>query len=316
MVFLRQEIDKHSTREVYLVTDVSEDGKHLTVQKLLHVLSRSPAKLQNTKYRVKQTDVIITPNQSFYIDIPSDPPNYDEPIEVDYKHTNLDTDPPTPEIWFTTPLETEQNEVTREQLPLLTTLEPLVAIAPMPGLGQIHYGEEGANPEDNAGSRNLIRPPSPRSVDLSWDNYQSSPTFSHSRRPLSSPPTSPGRTSSDTSPRDKHPYHLRRTRNLSVVTNPEEKQSSTTDEDVFSSPSASADPDWPGTPQWRHKKRKNRKRLDARTQPGRPLSRAPRVQVNNDQQVIQAVLPPPYPRRRGPEAVEHNEEDVTNSSPS
>ena len=188
LVFLRQEIDKHSTREVYLVTDVSEDGKHLTVQKLLHVLSRSPAKLQNTKYRVKQTDVIITPNQSFYIDIPSDPPNYDEPIEVDYKHTNLDTDPPTLEIWFTTPLETEQNEVTREQLPLLTTLEPLVAIAPMPGLGQIHYGEEGANPEDNAGSRNLIRPPSPRSVDLSWDNYQSSPTFSHSRHPLSSPP--------------------------------------------------------------------------------------------------------------------------------
>ena len=35
---------------------------------MLHVLSRKPAKFQSTRYKVKKTDVLLAPNQSFFID--------------------------------------------------------------------------------------------------------------------------------------------------------------------------------------------------------------------------------------------------------
>ena len=65
LVFLKNEIDKHSRRDLYIVIDSDLLSQELVIAKILHLLSNVPITFQphNFNYRVKQTDVILSPNQ-------------------------------------------------------------------------------------------------------------------------------------------------------------------------------------------------------------------------------------------------------------
>ena len=65
LVFLKNEIDKHSKRSLYIVIDNDVLSQELVIAKLPHALSNEPITFQphNFSYKVKQTDVILSPNQ-------------------------------------------------------------------------------------------------------------------------------------------------------------------------------------------------------------------------------------------------------------
>ena len=66
LVFIKHEISKHSRREMYIVLDTDDSTQTLVIAKLPHTLSSNePITFQphNFKYIVKQTDVILSPNQ-------------------------------------------------------------------------------------------------------------------------------------------------------------------------------------------------------------------------------------------------------------
>ena len=46
---------------------MNEDGEHVNIQKLLHAISNTPGKVMNNKFKVKHTDVVVAPNQSFHV---------------------------------------------------------------------------------------------------------------------------------------------------------------------------------------------------------------------------------------------------------
>ena len=66
LVFLKHEISKHARREMYIVLDTDSSTRTMVIAKLPHALSfNEPITFQphNFKYIVKQTDVILSPNQ-------------------------------------------------------------------------------------------------------------------------------------------------------------------------------------------------------------------------------------------------------------
>ena len=66
IVLLKHEITKHSRRELYLVLDTDQTNQSLVISKLPHALSGTiPVSFQphNIRYIVKQTDVVLSPNQ-------------------------------------------------------------------------------------------------------------------------------------------------------------------------------------------------------------------------------------------------------------
>ena len=66
---------------MYVIADAPCDSDYIFIQKLLHVLSDLPAKLQSKRYKVKKTAVIVAPNQDFYIEYPSGIPSPDPDLE-------------------------------------------------------------------------------------------------------------------------------------------------------------------------------------------------------------------------------------------
>ena len=71
IVFMKHESSKHSRRDLYIVLDTDDSSQTLVIAKLPHALSGSkPVSFQphNVTYIVKQTDVILSPNQSSYQD--------------------------------------------------------------------------------------------------------------------------------------------------------------------------------------------------------------------------------------------------------
>ena len=83
LVFLKHEISKHSRREMYIVLDTDNSTQSMVIAKLPHTLSHNePVTFQphNFKYIVKQTDVVLSPNQ----------PSFSQPIdkfEVKIEHS-------------------------------------------------------------------------------------------------------------------------------------------------------------------------------------------------------------------------------------
>ena len=66
IVMLKHEIDKHSKRDLYLVLDSDYSTQTLMIVKLSNALSGNiPVRFQphNIAYKVKQTDIILAPNQ-------------------------------------------------------------------------------------------------------------------------------------------------------------------------------------------------------------------------------------------------------------
>ena len=66
VVLMKHEVSKHSKREVYIVLDTDETTKTLVIAKLPHALSGSlPITFQphNASYIVKQTDIVLSPDQ-------------------------------------------------------------------------------------------------------------------------------------------------------------------------------------------------------------------------------------------------------------
>ena len=66
LVFLKNDGNKITPRELYVVTDILPD-KYVSIQKLLHALENKPAKLQTYCYKVKQTDIFLAPNQPIIV---------------------------------------------------------------------------------------------------------------------------------------------------------------------------------------------------------------------------------------------------------
>ena len=95
IVFMKHEGSKHSRKDLYLVLDTDESTKTLVVAKLPHALSGSqPITFQphNVKYVVKQTDIILSPDQpQTYFDNSFE---YGYTLEEEYFET-LENFPPT-----------------------------------------------------------------------------------------------------------------------------------------------------------------------------------------------------------------------------
>ena len=83
LVFLKADGDKVTPRELYIVTKLMPDD-FVGIQKLLHALSSKNPKLQIIRYKVKQTNILLAPNQS--IVIPAQPVESEElPLPIDTK---------------------------------------------------------------------------------------------------------------------------------------------------------------------------------------------------------------------------------------
>ena len=84
LVFLKQEGDKHHRRDLYFVLEILPTENSLIVAKLLHALSGNQSitfQPHNITYKVKDTDVILSPDQpSFHtqVDEDTDGEFYDE----------------------------------------------------------------------------------------------------------------------------------------------------------------------------------------------------------------------------------------------
>ena len=109
--------------KLYVITDIPNNSECIYIQKLLHVLSESPAKLQSKRYKVKKTAVLVAPNQDFYIEYssPIDPP--DCPLESGkFTPPEKESQPQELEIWETIlkPPKAESHHPTRP--PDTTTL--------------------------------------------------------------------------------------------------------------------------------------------------------------------------------------------------
>ena len=217
LVFLRNEMSKHSPREVYLVTNVDAESNFLIIQKLLHVLYNTSAKVTSNKFKVKQTDIIVAPNQSFYIDTPDsviDVNHYDEaPDEA----IHADDNDPEEDIWSpVVSYNTVDPHTTAPSPPALRpnpnplppavpqpmlpqpldptqTTQPARILSPLsndvltgPGLFQHFPTSPILTPAPCPSPHSLLSQSSTthlsvstHSCDSAWDNYASSPSFNN-----------------------------------------------------------------------------------------------------------------------------------------
>ena len=86
-----------------MVSEIPFNSEYIFVQKLLHVLTDLPAKLQSKRYKVKKTAVIVAPNQNFFIDYsPMSYPiiQYDDKKDLN-THTVEENQSEECEIWTT-----------------------------------------------------------------------------------------------------------------------------------------------------------------------------------------------------------------------
>ena len=337
LVFLRNEMSKHSPREVYLVTNVDAESNFLIIQKLLHVLSNTSAKVTSNKFKVKQTDIIVAPNQSFYIDTPDSVIDANHFDEAPDEAIHADDKDPEEDIWSPVVSYNTVNPHTTAPSPpaLRPNPNPLPPAVPQPMLPQPLDPTQTTQPariispisNDVLTGQGLFQHfptspiltqapcPSPHSLlsqsstthlsvsthscDLAWDNYASSPSFNNPLRPRGKAIPSPS-ASQDSS----------------------EPALPSSDDNIFVDKD---DPDWQPHPQLKAPKKKSkpkvqtsgRSRLQAQAQPGRPLHRSsPHVRerwvlpaqdnVPPDEApelpprapVLPLLLPPRYPARQ------------------
>ena len=88
LVYLKNEKEKGSARNLYIVTGIHSDQK-LKIRKILHSLEEFPIKLRPEEYMVRQEDVYLAPNQ----------PKLDEKPEVDFDEAQYSKNNP----WKPTP---------------------------------------------------------------------------------------------------------------------------------------------------------------------------------------------------------------------
>ena len=116
LVFLKDDGDKLSRRELYLVLDIKESDETLNICKLLHTISNKVATLQphNITYRVKQSDVFLAPNQPVEIETHEfeDPPPF-------IPHQNFHPPP----LSTATEFPTKQSRIKKERATIETSDE-------------------------------------------------------------------------------------------------------------------------------------------------------------------------------------------------
>ena len=81
LVFLKRDGSKTHRRDLYLVLDVDTEQETLIISKLLHTLSDLTPTMQpqNKRYKVKQSDIYLAPNQPIQVETEVLPPPHRSP---------------------------------------------------------------------------------------------------------------------------------------------------------------------------------------------------------------------------------------------
>ena len=279
LVFLRDDISKHKAREVYVIADAPCDSDYIFIQKLLYVLSDLPAKLQSKRYKVKKTAVIVAPNQDFYIEYPSGIPSPDPDLEKETLIISESKDQlEEPEIWeaiFESPKDVPHHSIRPPDTTTLTGPEFMQHFPSSPPVRRISLGSESI-------------------ASLSWDEHDSFQAFAAA--PFPSPPEAEC-TGLNISPAPDLSF--------AEVPVPHESSDSTQSDEVFTD-NVSSPPSLPLRAPVKKKRqgiRHHRRRLMARSFPGRPITRSTTEEELSNQESSRYQLRPRRPAVKNPDFV-------------